>query len=778
MRARILTHSLLALSLALPLPAQEPEPTPAPPAQETNPAIPEQQDLPPATQDQPATTTGEPTVPPAVPAPAPVPVPDQIEFNLKFPADQGGGSASGTAGDLEYVRDNYAVLVGNVKIKYQDVDLQADRAEIDLLTKIVTAKGNVIVDQGPRRMAGETLEYDLDTKTGTLTNATAHVAQDYFFSGTELAKISETQYTVKNGIFTSCSQETPDWSFRLSSAVVEVDGYARVHNASMRAKRLPIFYTPYILWPVKSDRTSGLLIPNIGYSDRRGASVGLAYFQTLGRSYDTTFHLDLYSEQFFGIGNDFRYRPTEGTKGELIGFAIRDPEELADEEWRWKVEWNHETTDLPAGMRGVVNFLDFSDFNFFRDFERDFDRNTLRFIDSRAFATGNWGPHLLNILVNSRETFVGSGLADVRVEQRKLPEVEYRLRSTRLGKMPLYAQFQGSASYLDLVRPSSYSAKYGRVDAFPQLTLPVKSVPWLNLSLTAGERVTWYGDSLNSTGTSFDGEAMTRLIPFGSSEVVGPSFSRIFSGGFGFDKLKHVVEPRWTYTYLGDIDDRAEVPLFDEVDNLRSTNQGRIALVNRLLAKPKGEGSAREVFLFELARRISFDDTQPLQTSQDGLVQSTEGPIEALVRLNPTEKTSLKFEADYDTLFSGLASTELSGELGLGKGNTIGVTWFTRFRPETATTQSNQLRVGGSLGLFKNIRVESQINYDFEQQLLQQQRWILNFGQQCYGLRLEWRDFRAGVGPRTRDKDFRFSLSLKNVGTFLDLTSRSSSAEP
>jgi LPS-assembly protein len=780
MRARILTHSLLALCLAFPLPAQEPAPAPAPPTAEgESPAIPEPQDLPPATPDQPATTTGEPLVP--VPVPAPPPNPDQIEFNLKFPEDEGGGSASGSAGDLEYVRDNYAVLVGSVKIKYQDVDVQADRAEIDLLTKIVTAKGNVIVDQGPRRMAGETLEYDLDTKTGTLTNATAHVAQDYFFSGTELAKISETEYTVKNGIFTSCSQETPDWSFRLSDAVVEVDGYARVHNASMRAKKLPIFYTPYILWPVKSDRTSGLLIPNIGYSDRRGASIGLAYFQTLGRSYDTTLHLDLYSESFLGIGNDFRYRPTEGTKGELIAFAVRDPEELVDEEWRWKTEWNHETTDLPAGMRGVVNFLDFSDFNFFRDFERDFDRNTLRFIDSRAFATGNWGSHLLNILVNSRETFVGLADNDIRVEQRKLPEVEYRLRSTRLGKVPLYAQFQGSASYLDLVRPNSYAGKYGRVDAFPQLTLPIRSVPWLNLSLTAGERITWYGDSLDGTGTSFDGEALTRMIPFGSSEVVGPSFSRIFDGGFGFDKLKHVVEPRWTYTYLGDIDDRREVPLFDEVDDLRSTNQGRIALVNRVLAKPTGEGSAREVFLFELARRISFDDTQPLQQSSNGLVQSTDGPLEALVRVNPTERTSVKFEANYSTLFSGLASTELSGELGIGgggTGNTIGVTWFTRFQPETSTTQSNQLRIGGSLGLFKNIRVESQINYDFEQQLLQQQRWIVNFTQQCYGLRLEMRDFRTSTGPRDRDKDFRFSLSLKNVGTFLDLTSRSSSAEP
>ena len=777
MRARILIPTLLAFCLALaPLLAQEPAPVPPPPGEEDNPSVLPPQDLPPALPDQPATTTGEPAVPP--PVPEPDPMADQIEFNLKFPAEEGGGSASGSAGNLEYVRDNYAVLTGDVKIKYQDVDLRADRAEIDLLTKIVTATGHVIVDQGPRRMAGDTLEYDLDTKTGNLTNATAHVAQDYFFTGKEIAKISETEYSVKDGIFTSCSQETPDWSFRLSSAVVEVDGYARVHHASMRAKKLPIFYTPYILWPVKSDRTSGFLIPNIGYSERRGASLGLAWFQALGRSYDTTVHLDLYSEEFLGIGNDFRYRPTEGTRGQFIAFAVRDPEELVDEEWRWKMEWNHETTDLPAGMRGVISYLDFSDFNFFRDFERDFDRNTLRFIDSRAFATGNWGPHLLNILVNSRETFVGSGEEDIRVEQRRLPEVEYRLRSTRLGSLPLYGQFLGSVGYLDLVRPNAYAGTYGRVDAFPQLTLPIRSVPWFNLSLTAGERITWYGDSLNATATGFDGEALTRLIPFGNSEIVGPSFSRVFNGGFGFDKLKHLIEPRWTYTYLGEIDDRAEVPLFDEVDNFRSTNQGRFALVNRVLAKPKGEGSAREVFLFELAQRYSFDDEQPLQRSNDGLVRSSEGPLEALVRLNPTARTSVKFEANYSTVFSGLASTELSGELGLGNNTFVGVTWFTSFQPETNTTQNNQLRVGGSLGLFKNIRVEGQVNYDFELQLLQQQRWILHLNQQCYGIRLEWRDFRAGVGPRTRDKDFRFSLSLKNVGTFLDLTSRSSSAEP
>jgi LPS-assembly protein len=729
------------------------------------------------------TAPGKPAAP-AVPAPPPVD-PDALTFDLKFPPDQGGGSASGSALDLEYKRDDYAVLTGKVRIHYQDVDLQADRAEIDLNTKIVTATGNVIIDQGPRRLAGVTAEFDLDTKTGMLTEATAHVSPDYYFTGDQIAKIDDDVYTVDNGVFTSCSQETPDWSFRLGTARVEVEKYAHIRNASMRAKKLPVFYTPYILWPVKRDRASGLLIPNIGYSDRRGGELGLAYYQTLGRSYDTTLHVDLFSQNYLGLGNEFRYRPTDGTRGNLIGYAIRDPlaNEFDQDEWRWKLEWNHVTNDLPLGMRGVVNYQDFSDFNFFRDFERDFDRNTLRFLDSRAFVTGNWGPHLLNFLLNDRETFVN---ASDRVEQRKLPEVEYRLRSTRIGHTPLYMSFQGSASYLDLARPGSYEGTYGRIDAFPQLTLPIRSFPWLSLSVSGGGRLTYYTDSVNGSATTFatdfTGESLDRILPSASAQVVGPSFSRVFDWKVGdYARFKHIIEPRFTYNFLDEIDeeDRGRFPLFDEVDTLGSTNSGRVALINRVLGKPEGtRANAREIFLFELSRRYSFDEAQPLLVTATD--RSTAGPLEAELRFNPTDVTSLKMDASYDTLSKGLDSTGLSGSYGSRKGDFVGLTWYTRYNPETDETRSDQIRLFGGLTIWpKKLRLEAQVNYDVKETFMQSQRYILNWTEQCYGIRLELRDFRATEGSTVRDKDFRFSLSLKNVGTFLDLTSRSSStAEP
>ncbi|HSS76853.1 MAG TPA: LPS assembly protein LptD, partial [Thermoanaerobaculia bacterium] len=519
----------------------------------------------------------------------------------------------------------------------------------------------------------------------------------------------------------------------------------------------------------------GLLIPNVGYSQLRGLSLGLAYFQTLGRSYDTTFHTDLFTKNFLGLGNEFRYRPTAGTRGDLLTYFVRDS---SVNQWRWKVDLNQTTDDLPQGMRAVIHYQDYSDFNFFRDFERSFDQNTLRFIDSRGFLSGNWGANLVNLLLSSRETFID---LNTTVTQRKLPELQYKLRSTRILHSPFYLQVDSSLDYFDIDRPGSYTGKYGRFDLFPQLTLPVRSVPWLNLSVTGGERGTWYGDTITADQTGFTGDSRTRTFPVASAEIVGPSFSKIFDGTLGGYKIKHVIEPRWTYNYQGDIKDPQNIPLFDEIDTSTPTNFGRIALDNRILAKPNVEnGNAREVLLFEVARNYSFDAKEPLQSSIDALTTTTSGPLETLLRYNPTDKISLKIQVNYNTLFKGIASTSLTGNYGFGQNNYVAATWFTNAQTETGVSQSNQVRLGGAYNIAPwGLRLEAQANYDFEQQLLQSETLVANYLSQCYGLRVELRKFQSATGTLgVQDTEIRFSLTLKNVGTFLDLTSRSSTSQP
>jgi LPS-assembly protein len=798
--ARLFALLLLAASLSLaPAAAQAPDQEPAeteeatPPESET--AEPPSEMDPEAASEAPepvgdedsegGTEAGEATEQvgrPPEPA-EPLEDPDRIDFTLQL--EDGQGTVTGGARSLEFRREDYAVLSGQVEIRHEDFRLRADSVEVDLATQDVIALGNVIMDQGPRRLSGKTMTFNLESETGTLTEASAFVDPDYYFTGREISKVGEDVYSVVDGVFTACDQEVPDWSFRLSRARVEVEGYAYVHNARLNVKKAPIFYTPYIVYPTKTERSAGLLIPNFGYSERRGYYLGMAYFQPLGRSYDTTLYLDGYSEGFVGVGNEFRYAPTQGTAGQVESYVIRDEE---TDDWRWRVDLDHESNDLPLGMRGVVDWTEYSDFEFFRDFERDFDRNSLRFEESKAFLTGNWGTHLVNLQITDRETFSGDR---INVD-RQLPALEYRLRSTPIVETPifdapLYLSVNSSVAGIQVDRSATYDSTYQRADLFPQISLPIEPAPWLSLSLNAGARATWWSDSLETdpavvteTGSSFTGESLSRTIGTYGAELIGPSISRVFDAAIGpFGRFKHIVEPRVTYSYTDDFDEQSEVPSFDSVDRLFSGNLARFSLINRLKAKPadpEAGDAAREILTFELTQRYSFDDEAPLERGRASLddpeaeiLESQSSPLEAILRFAPSVRTGLRAEWEYSTLFNQLTSSSIAANHRFGL-HDVDLRFTTRFQPQDGETTRNQLRFATGLALIpRKLGLRASLDYDIEQSLLQEQRYFLDWTSQCYSIRLEYRDFEAG---QTRDTDYRVAFTLKNVGTFLDLTGR------
>ena len=768
---------LLAIAIGPARLVAQPPPPPAPQeeAPAAPPSVPAEEPAPPPGD----ATTRAPEQPPVVPGlitpPATAPE-GRLRFEVIFEDEEtGGGKAVALAEELQQEGDVY-ILVGRVEIYYQDVKITTDRAELDRETQVVTATGNVIVDQGPSRLTGASASYNLEDQTGVLLDARGYVSTDYFFSGKEVRKTGELTYTVIDGVFTSCAQDVPPWSFKAHRTNIVVDGYARTHGASMRVRNVPVIYFPYMLWPVKPERSSGFLVPKPGYSQRRGASLGLAYYQTIGPSFDTTFNVDLFSKDYLGVGNEFRYQPSEGTSGIFQGYWLEDPEL---DEARWRVELNHESKDLPWGFRGVVTYEDVSDFDYFLDFEREARQNSQRQLYSNGFLTKNWGRQSLNILVDQRETFLNE---ESIVELRQLPEIEYQLRSTQLGEMPLYLQMRSAVHYLDVNRREDYDNTYARAHMFPQLTLPFRAFPWLSLSVDAQADLTWWGDSLltdeeldeqDEAPTSvFRGDTLTRVLPGGSAEVVGPSFSRIFNGGGQhFAKFKHVIEPRFAYTYLGEYDDRDRVPRFDEIDVVNAANLGRISLINRLLAKPADEskGSGREILSLEVFRLYSFDDEAPLQISRDRTMSRQAGPPSLLLRFNPSDRTNLRQEIAYNSLFGRIESTSTSGSVGVGP-HLFGVRWTTRVNPDDGVTRANQLRVSSDVQLIRDrLRWTASANLDANDGFLQLQRHIFEYTGSCYSFRLEYGEF-SSQNDVQKDREFRFSLSLKNVGTFLDFS--------
>ncbi len=719
------------------------------------------------------------------------PDPDRIRFEGNLALEDGTkGRVSGSADSLEYDGVGRAVLSGDVRILYQDLEVRAERIELDEQTQDLVAEGNVIFDKGPQRVSGDLMEYNLDTELGRIVNAKGSMGTDYFFEGAEVLKTGAESFRVLQGKFTSCEGDVPAWSFRAKKIDVTVDGYAKVRGSTFRAKKVPLFYMPYLLWPVEDDRSTGFLLPQPGYSERRGVSLGLAYFWAMNRSFDSTFFLDLFaggnpqnltgdpeykpSGEFLGAGYELRYRPSEHSLGALEGYAIRDPE---FDKLRWRFRYDHESAGLPAGLRAVVHLEDASDFQYFQDYERRGDRNSLRQLYSNGFLTGNWRAHSLYVNLDQRETYFN---VNNIVTLRQLPEVEYKLRSTKLGRTPLYLQMRSGAYWLYQDRGDLLETDYGRADIFPEVTLPIRTVPWLSLSLTAGARATWYGDSLLTAeekaenpdrDSDFSGRSLTRVLPSARAEIVGPSFSRIF-GNEGSARYKHVIEPRVNYNFLDDYDEQALVPRFDELDPIIGSDVVTYALINRLLTKPAGEtgGSAFEVLNLELSQAYSVDQSRPIQSSIDGTKTSQTGPVRVRLRYQPSRRANLQVESRYDTLFSSISLTSISGTFNVSQRTRVGLRYTNRQQPETGRTLTDQLRLSLSVPVWKRVSFEGQANLDFDPApdgaSVLMQRYLIRYRGSCYDMLFEFGDYNFGV---RKDREFRFSLNLKNVGSFLDI---------
>ena len=214
---------------------------------------------------------------------------------------------------------------GGVRVLYQDIEIRCDELDYDRASGDIVARGNVIVDRGPSRFTAAEASFNLLTKTGIFHDATAFVDPMYSFTGRQIEKLDETHYRIDHATFTTCSTDgRPPWSFTVRSAMVEEEGLGHFKSVAVKVQGVPVFYLPYMVWPIKQERSPGLLMPRLGYSNRRGFNIGLPVFVPLGRSYDTTVFGDFYTGGYLGIGNIWRWAPVQGAFGEIDMYAILD----------------------------------------------------------------------------------------------------------------------------------------------------------------------------------------------------------------------------------------------------------------------------------------------------------------------------------------------------------------------------------------------------------------------------------------------------------------------
>ena len=655
-----------------------------------------------------------------------------------------------------------------VTVTYQDIQLSARKIRANLEKKTVIAEGDVLLVQGLSRLRGDRLDFDLAEKVGVVTNGNVDLEGGVHLQGALLSKVGPRSYTLTRGRLTACEGEEPAWEFTMKKGRFTLEEYARLYSATYRMGGVPLVYLPYLLWPVLRERASGFMIPALGYNSVRGGYLGLAYYWAISRSADATFVGDLFTKGWYGVGTELRVRPTLGTRAEGLFYSVWDPDVKT---WQWKTSGTIVSDDLGPRVRGLFSWLQYSDLNFWQGYENSFNLASVRSVGSYGFVTWNPDPLSFNLRGGSETTILGP----TEVVLDREPALEASLRPIPVLSESAYVEATGQAALLSANRgPHQPSGTYGRFDLFPRVAVPIPIAPWLSAQASGGARLTSYGSSQNQAGTELQSEAYNRFYGLAEMELTGPSFSRIFDVSWGdISKVKHVIEPRFDYTFQSDPGDLWRTPLFDEIDAVVATNAVRYALVQRLLAKG-AKGSAREVASLEIGSTYYF--TLPGAGTNFGPspLASHGGTLDTTLRVVAGTGLNLDALASWDLKASQLVSSSLTANWA-HRESAVALSLFYS-NPVTLppapgvvvpSASSSQIRLyGGTPVIPRLIRFDLAANYDLTKGKALETRALLTFQGSCYKVLFEYRDFRVGTTP---SRDFRLALSLKNIGSFLDL---------
>jgi LPS-assembly protein len=277
--------------------------------------------------------------------------------------------------------NGHADLNGRVRVRQDARSVTSDSVTYDEKTGRVSVKGGVDFEDPKLWVRSDTGRYDIDGAA----NFDRANFQLMDRNGRGFAKdidvLPDGKLSLTQVRYTSCPVGNEDWVLQASSLNIDSDAQEGVaHNVTMRFKDVPIFYTPYISFPVGDERKSGLLFPSFGHSGSNGFELEVPYYFNLAPNYDLTLTPGLLTTRGVQLAEQFRYL-TANSHGQIDAtFLPNDRQAQSDRSYL------HFTniTDFKEGMRFDADISDVSDHNYFEDFAVGSDQTSVTFLERRA----------------------------------------------------------------------------------------------------------------------------------------------------------------------------------------------------------------------------------------------------------------------------------------------------------------------------------------------------------------------------------------------------------
>ena len=669
----------------------------------------------------------------------------------------GRSSANAALKSSEGVRrcDSGAIVL------YQDMRVEADWIEYDEKTNQLTAGDRVKFTRAGDLLNGSKLSFNIETKTGTLTDVSGQT-DGYYLKAGEYERLPDGKWRLLKLSATACAGDCPKWGFTFKEAFITPGKEFSGTNLTFRIRNVPVLWLPRLTIPSeKRERASGFLIPGFSRSTVKGNSFRGSYFWAINRSYDLTFVGEYFARRGPTGTIDFHATPNAATRIDVSQFFAIDRLDQGGQ--RTHI---HALSDLTKNWRGVANVDITSDFEFRQVFEEGFNVISSPMEQSQGFLTRNGARSSLNVLYSRSAVFFPAQ----SVVMRKFPAVDFQLPTNSLvaGRIPVYFSFDGGLA--GMARRDSQintPAFMQRVDFHPSVEIPFVRSGLLSWSHRIGVRDTFYTHSINPAVAQ---RALNRGVFDYSTTITGPQVERDFGA------WKHVFEPTVAYRYITGVDSFRNTVVVDETDLVTNTNEVEYGLTNRFYTD-------REFLTWRIAQKMYFDRSfggallsgrrnalNPLMdltgfAFSDGLRRRF-SPVVSTLRIATSPATSTDIEVDYDSQRHAFSSAGIMGAINRSVFNSS-VGYFFNKRTEIQDA-NNQLRALVSVGnpRARGFSAGFGFSYDIYHSIFQSSVGQVNYNAECYGLSFELTQVDLGF---RKEVGWRISFSLKNLGTIGNL---------
>lgn len=284
--------------------------------------------------------------------------------------------------EVQLGADLNAVLTGRVTVTQDQRSVSADSVTYDYNTDKLDVKGKVDFLDPRLRVRSDSGSYAA-AGTGNFNEAFFQLMDR---NGRGFAKDinvnPDGRVALDDVHYTSCPVGNEDWSLNASKISIDTklqEGVAR--HVVMRFKDVPVFYTPYISFPLGDERKSGVLFPSLGHSGSNGFELEVPYYLNLAPNYDLTVTPGVLTARGVQLAEDFRYL-TASSRGQFDATFLPNDKQQVHED-RSYVRYT-DVTDIQHGLRFDADLAGVSDSNYFESFAVGTEQTSVTYLERRA----------------------------------------------------------------------------------------------------------------------------------------------------------------------------------------------------------------------------------------------------------------------------------------------------------------------------------------------------------------------------------------------------------